>query len=367
MRAFTHWNKVAAAVSAAVGMVIFSSMISFAAEKISSVTLTVDSQLMAGDDSDSISITAAESGHYYVTYYDITNDNGDWKVGDRPIVEVTLAAEDGYIFGSVKKSNVHLKGSKAEVSSGPSRKDGGETLELKIKLAKLDGTLELEDVEWSSGTSPVARWDDDSGAEKYQVRLYRDDSAVGDTVTVSQKKCNFAANITREGEYTFRVRAIGNNKKGEWYDSDSLYISEDDLPEIRRIAQNSVSSNSSSGSSSGSSSQSGSSTGRNRGNNGIITPGGTAGASGSWKQDGRGWWFRYPDGGYPKGGWTQIGSEWYCFDDAGYMRTGWIRAKNGDYYYCEERSGSSLGALLRDQRTPDGYWVNEKGIWVPGA
>lgn len=363
MKMNNRWRKAVAALTVICTMVIGFPGVSLASESISSITLNVESDIMAGDDSSALSVTTTTE-HCSVVEWEITNDNGNWKIGDRPVVKITLEADDGYQFKNVKKSTISLKGTKSEVYSGPSAKDSYRTLELKIRLAKLDGSLELENVEWTGTLSPIARWDDDEGAEKYQVRLYRGDSGVGDAITVSQKKYNFASSITREGEYTFRVRAIGNNKKGDWYDSDSLYVSEEDLPKIRSMVQSSASSSTSSSSGTSSSTSSGSST---SGNNGIIIPAGTVGTSGSWQHDGNGWWFRYPDGTYPKGGWLQIGFAWYCFDSTGYMRTGWVRAKNGDYYYCDERPGSGQGALLRDQRTPDGYWVNERGIWVPGA
>ena len=359
MRALKRWRKIVAALAAVFAASLLSTMVSFAEETISSVRLAVTSEIMAGDDSGGVTVTAADADcHYSIEDYEITNEKDYWKVGDEPIVKITLTADTGYQFKNVKKSSITLTGYRSTVSSGPNTKENGHILELKIRLSKLDGTLELDNVEWEGELSPIARWDDDAGAQKYQVRLYRGESAVGDIVTVSQRSCNFAASITREGEYSFRVRAVGNNKKGEWYDSDSIYVTEEDLPEIKKKVQ------STSTSSSGSS---GSSKTTTVGINGIVTPAGTRGSTGSWQHDKKGWWFRYPDGTYPKGGWLQIGAAWYCFDDVGYMRTGWIKAKNGDYYYCDERAGSGQGALLRDQRTPDGYWVNEKGIWVPGA
>lgn len=360
------WNKILVMLSGAAAAAMLFSGTALAAEtrtKISSLTLNVASEIEAGDDSDSVEVTTS-TAHCTVSEVNVLNNNGNWKVGDQPKVEVTVEADSDYYFDTIGKSRLSLKGSSAEYSSYR-RKDNNSIIIFVIRLGKLDGRLELENVEWKDDVTPTARWDEDTGVKKFQVRLYRGTSAVGDTVTVSSKSYNFAGSITREGEYTFKVRAVGTNKKGDWYESDTFYVSEEDLPEIRKKAQNSSSSGSS-GSSSSSESGKQTSTSTN-GKDGIITPGGTNGANGSWQHDGNGWWFRFSDGGYPKGGWLQIGPAWYCFDGNGYMRTGWIHASNGNYYYCDERPGSGQGALLFNQQTPDGYWVNEKGIWVPGA
>ena len=44
---------------------------------------------------------------------------------------------------------------------------------------------------------------------------------------------------------------------------------------------------------------------------------------GTWKRNGRGWWYRYEDGSYPSGEAVVIDGNVYRFDASGYMRTGW--------------------------------------------
>lgn len=62
----------------------------------------------------------------------------------------------------------------------------------------------------------------------------------------------------------------------------------------------------------------------------------------SWRQDERGWWYRFQDGSYPCDSWLKANGEWYHFDGEGYMQTGWIEDA-GVYYYL-----SDSGAMLHD-------------------
>ena len=77
--------------------------------------------------------------------------------------------------------------------------------------------------------------------------------------------------------------------------------------------------------------------------------------------------------------------EWYYFDEKGNMLTGWYQAENGKKYYLHEISDGtkghmyrgwneingkwyyfdeSEGSLVTGTVTPDGYTVDESGVWV---
>lgn len=64
---------------------------------------------------------------------------------------------------------------------------------------------------------------------------------------------------------------------------------------------------------------------------------------GYWKVDNKGWWYRYPDGTYPKDEWAYIYSSnknkndtgWYLFDSEGYMLMDWQKDGN-DWYYLDD-------------------------------
>ena len=128
-------------------------------------------------------------------------------------------------------------------------------------------------------------------------------------------------------------------------------------------------------------------------------------SSGTWMQDGTGWWYKNSDGSYPKSGWQQIDSVWYAFNDAGYMITGWYLSEGswyylnsngsmatgwielggkwyymsssgvmstgwiesgGKWYYLEPtgREGNPQGSMYTSEITPDGFTVNALGEWV---
>lgn len=313
--------------------------------KITSVTLTIDSDIEAGADSGSVDVTTTGS-NYEVTDVDIVNDEGEWASGDVPRVEITLEADDDYYFASMSKSKVSLKGDDATYVTSH-REDSSSTLIITVKLDELEGSMEIDDVGWENDNSPIAHWEESSGAKSYQVRLYRGSSSVGSSVTTTNTYYNFASSITREGEYYFKVRAVSSSsKKGDWFESDYIYVDEEALDDIKSGRYNNVTNDSSSGTTSN-------------------APGNTS-SSGTWMKNNVGWWYQYSNGSYPTNGWLEINNLWYCFDSAGYMRTGWIVASDGKYYYCDPRSGSNEGAMLTNQRTPDGFWVDASGAWVPG-
>lgn len=83
-----------------------------------------------------------------------------------------------------------------------------------------------------------------------------------------------------------------------------------------------------------------------------------ANPAGAWKQDNKGTWYQYSNGTYPKSSWLQIDGIWYHFDDIGYMSVSkWIYT-NGWYYVGAD------GKMLVNTKTPDGYYVNETGLWI---
>lgn len=136
-----------------------------------------------------------------------------------------------------------------------------------------------------------------------------------------------------------------------------------------------------------------------------------SGVAGSWKQDGRGYWFAYSTGGYPVNKWELVNGKWYHFGNDGYvsvgwqylgdkwyyldavkgdmktgwffdastqvwyyldptngdMKTGWILT-NGKWYYLNGdtsgASGKPFGAMYVNSKTPDGYVVDANGAWI---
>ena len=156
-----------------------------------------------------------------------------------------------------------------------------------------------------------------------------------------------------------------------------------------------------SGGGSGGSGSSGGSSGGSGGGSSAILSGNPAGqvlgadrslSNGEWVKDEKGWWYKRQDGSYPKSSWGYEAyngqSYWYYFLDSGYMATGWVDLDGSKYYlfpgsdgwmgrmltgwqwidgYCYyfgTDSGNNEGHLYRNEKTPDGYRVDNEGRWV---
>jgi hypothetical protein len=83
------------------------------------------------------------------------------------------------------------------------------------------------------------------------------------------------------------------------------------------------------------------------------------------------------NGSYPVNCWQAINRQWYYFGNTGYMYySTWLQS-SGKWYYLSD-SGAMVpnqwvgnyysgqdGAMLTNTMTPDGYWVDESGAYVP--
>ena len=123
----------------------------------------------------------------------------------------------------------------------------------------------------------------------------------------------------------------------------------------------------------------------------IQAKGGYRDATGTWRLNG--WWFCYDDGTFPHDEWVYLTwngrSDWYYFDVDGWMEDGWLYRNNnwyylhtqydntrgrmytgwheidGKWYYFNTASDKgTLGEMLADTTTPDGYRVDANGAWI---
>ena len=187
-----------------------------------------------------------------------------------------------------------------------------------------DGTTYayVDDAYWSGST---AKWSIVGKASKYQLRVYRNSTKL-DTKTTKNKTCSLSSYITKEGYYSFQVRAY--NKYSGWSDweySEEKYFS---------------------GSSSSSSDNDGA-VYIIRESGPVVSPQWLQAADGSGK-----WWYRHADGGYTKSGWEQISNKWYYFDENGWMKTGWLNLNGATYYLGAD------GAMLTGYNVIDGVGHN---------
>ena len=76
-----------------------------------------------------------------------------------------------------------------------------------------------------------------------------------------------------------------------------------------------------------------------------------------WIKDKGVWYYLNPEDGIMLVGLHKINGDHYYLDATGAMQTGW-KWIDGNWYYFQ-----SDGSLLKNATTPDGYKVNEEGIW----
>ena len=76
-----------------------------------------------------------------------------------------------------------------------------------------------------------------------------------------------------------------------------------------------------------------------------------------WIKDKGVWYYLNPEDGIMLVGLHKINGDHYYLDSTGAMQTGWKQI-DGNWYYFQ-----TDGSLLKNATTPDGYKVNEEGIW----
>lgn len=299
-------------------------------KKITSVTLTIKADIEPDTDfgMENIEIES-NSNRYSVDDYDVLNEGFAWTEDMVPEIRITLTADDDYYFTALAKDKVTLKGGATFKRS--TRENSSSTLLLDVTLPSLQNSLKsMEEVTLSD--NGFATWPANSTAGSYEVRVYREGKIVGTALTTNTNSVNCRERMMKPNEtYFIKVRAVNkydNSIKGDWTESNSVYISGDKVAEFKADMDGSN----------------------------VSSASGTVG---DWKQetDGR-WWYRRSDGTYPANQWEELGGKWYFFDESGYMKTGWIDW-NGKSYYCSEN-----GDMLTNCMTPDNYLVGADGAWI---
>ncbi len=79
-----------------------------------------------------------------------------------------------------------------------------------------------------------------------------------------------------------------------------------------------------------------------------------------WLKSGGKWYFMQADGSMAKSRWVEWYHKWYYVGSDGAMYANrWIKS-SGKWYYL-----GADGMMYTNRYTPDGYWVNADGVWVP--
>lgn len=310
-------------------------------QKVGKINLTIDSNIRTGREGGDVQITPTgdNADLYYVDSWEIRNDSGDaWNRSNPPEIHIILEVEDDeeYYFDSSSSSAFKLTlGSSSKNRFykvkyvDAERKSRNSTMTLIIQLpfdkdTDTSSAAAPANLRWSDGT---ALWNQVSSAKYYQVQLIRNGSPTGDIKDILDESYDFTSQITSAGTYAFKVRSIkSNNARSGWTTSSAWTADEETVLNLGNTPQ----------------------------------PSGPTG-NGQWVQETDGkWWWRNADNSYPASAWKEIDGVWYYFNADGYMETGWINL-DGVFYYLDVETG----AMYVNRRTPDNYWVNESGAYVP--
>ena len=330
--------------------VLFCTVPAYAASnKISTIRLEVTDNMQvesALDEEEELEIYSSASD-YVVSGWEIMNERITWELEDVPEVQVTLITEDNNYF-SVTKSNIKIKGDEAEVVSV--KKENSQ--ELVVTLHLLPMSQRVGKVAYAEWDGKTAVWAPAAGAQSYDLYLVRDSRMVGGKRTTSETTYDFGVALNKEGEYYYKVRPVGGEgvKEGVFTESDSIYRSEDVLAAEKAAAAAAKADTAEAGAAdSAVTDAEGTSAG---------TAASTAGETGTWVQEGTGWRFFRADGSQQHNDWLFINGKWYYFEADGTMKTGWVLWKELWYYLGPD------GDMWVNCQTPDGYTVNQDGIWV---
>lgn len=166
-----------------------------------------------------------------------------------------------------------------------------------------------------------AKWSYSGNLKQFSVVLYRNGQVVTTKkVTGGSNNVSFANELSKEGEYYFKVR--GKESDG-WtdYEKSSEYV-------VYKTSSTTTAGT-------------------------TVSSAGPTMQSGIWTQakDGSNrWWYPHANGSYTKNNWEKINNRWYYFDGNGWMSTGWLNL-NGSWYYLGTDGGMVTGFAVIDNAT----------------
>lgn len=241
-----------------------------------------------------------------------------------PTAEIVIKPTEGYTFKSSSQSYFALLGLDAKYIEA--RKSGDNTtLTLTVEFRAMGSSTIAPPSNVTLDSNGLVSWSPTEDAGSYEVTLLRNGKADNSTKsTVTGTSLNICSMVSRTGDYSVRVAAISRydtKVKSAYSQSGTILIDDSVLADFS-----------------------------------AKTKSYEEGA-GRWVESNGNYWYENPDGTWPASGWQEIDGSWYFFNSQGYRQTGWI-LWNNQQYYCD-----ADGKMLLDTITPDGYYVDENGIW----
>lgn len=283
--------------------------------------------------------------------YQITNQTGwskaeeDLRGGDEIYCTITVTPNEGYRFNLTNAITV------SGASKRNVRKENGVyTIDIYYKVS---GKLEvIQNVWWDYG---IARCDEVPNADRYEFKLYRNNSEVGSVRRNDEPEWNFRNELRkmRRGDKVyFKVRAINEDNSikassytssekfsdwDDWYDD---WYDDDDwgnncYPDYNYNPNGTPES-------------------YYRRNPSIYTTAGETG--GYWEGSTNNWRYHFADGRYASG-WIVYQRQWYYIASGGRMASGWMPI-GGKWYYLSPTKTANYkeGAMYVGWNKIDGKW-----------
>lgn len=330
----------------------------------------------SGNNSDMVSVY--ETAKYEIEncewYSDGTNE---FEIGGKPKVVVYLVTKD--YTGSTSSSNDYYYRFLSSYSSSSCFISNAEFVSsTRLSTSTMKLVFALKGLKGTFNPPQSAIWADDYGNAKwepanvcdsgyYDLILYRENSTVARIDKYKGTTYNFSSYMTREGDYSFKVRTTAGTdnqstygKNSEYLDSGAITIDESIIAKIKNGVANTQ-----------------------------YNPTGGSGATNvGWVRLNNIWHFYRPDGQMVRNGWIQWQGKWYYLDaqgnmltglqtindktyflnSDGTMTTGWINM-NDSYYYFSNESGNNNGAMIINNwlnYENNFFYFDENGIMVTG-
>lgn len=276
-----------------------------------------------------------------------------WKPGAKVTATLILAADDGRSFSSsYGEKNCRISG--AKLISAKEQDGKLKVMATYYPVVQLDSP---DDAGWSNLDKTKASWKKVDYATAYQLRLYRDGNFVR-TIDATGTSKDLSEYLTKEGIYTYEIRAVAKDSSDSKYMRSSEYMASSD-----RVMEDM-----------------GDTDGRFRNysagkkyqmDDGTYVTNNWQKIVGKWyyfNGDGyavTGWqnlggkWYYLDADGVMLTGWQKINDKWYYLDETGYMWTGWCQAEPNQWYYLNSDGSMAANTII------DGRTLNGSGQWVP--
>ncbi len=75
------------------------------------------------------------------------------------------------------------------------------------------------------------------------------------------------------------------------------------------------------------------------------------------------WYYLNPETGIMQVGWVNIDGKYYYFNESHNNELNWYETGEG-FFDSYNKKVKAYGSMFKNEKTPDGYWVNEKGEYV---